>query len=146
MPRTFEKISLKLEKKELYAILFIEKDNFGSIRERQIQGNLEAQSRAPRSGGVGRLPKKEEFRDLSRACSAWDFFSEIPGMPRTERQKMLRIPRSSRFLVIENDKNPFDMCEMDTDRNKLIFTRIMLISKQPFIVRIARVEKEVITK
>lgn len=59
---------------------------------------------------------------------------------------MFKIPRSSRFLVFENKKNPFDMCQMNEDMNKLIFTRVILVSKDPFIVRLIRVEKDVITK
>ncbi len=59
---------------------------------------------------------------------------------------MFKIPRSSRFLVIENEQKPFDMCQMDQDMNKLIFTRVMVVSKSPFIARLVRVEKDVIIK
>lgn len=59
---------------------------------------------------------------------------------------MFKIPRSSRFLVIENEQKPFDMCQMDQEMNKLIFTRVMVISKSPFIARLVRVEKDVITQ
>ncbi|GEM_PF-6492509 len=63
-----------------------------------------------------------------------------------ERKTMFKIPRSNRFLVIENEQKPFDMCQMDKDMNKLIFTRVIVVSKNPFIARLARVEKDVITK
>lgn len=100
----------------------------------------------PAAGGVGRLPKKREvLGNLSQASSAWVFFWFKKRYYR-ERKTMFKIPRSSRFLVIENEQKPFDMCQMDQDMNKLIFTRVMVISKSPFIARLVRVEKDVITQ
>lgn len=130
---------------KIYGILSLE--NRKLFSKRQIQGNLKAQSRAPRRWrGRQTAEGRKDFRDLSQACSARDFFSEFLKMPRTERQTMFRIPRSSRFVVYENEKKPFDMCQMDKDMHKLIFTRVFVVSKHPFIARIVRVEKEVITK
>lgn len=137
---------------KIYAILHLGNKNLFS--KRQILSNQEAQSRAPspaslceaKRGGRQIAEGLDGFRDLSQACSAWDFFAEFRKMPRTERQKMFRIPRSSRFVVYENEKKPFDMCQMDKDMNKLIFTRVLVVSKNPFIARIVRVEKEVITQ
>lgn len=60
---------------------------------------------------------------------------------------MIKIPRNHRFLTQQQDeKEPFDMCQLDTDKNRLIFTRVVLVSKKPFIVRIMRVEKEVVVQ
>ena len=58
---------------------------------------------------------------------------------------MERIPRNNRFITEENGGKPLEICEMNAAADKLIFTRVAVVSKKPFIAFIVRIEKEVLT-
>ncbi len=55
------------------------------------------------------------------------------------------IPRNNRFITEEDGKKPLEICEMNAAANKLIFTRVAVVSQKPFRAFIVRIEKEVLT-
>ncbi len=114
----------------------------------QTLSNQVAQSCAPATEMLAGRQATEEISmctDISQVSATWDFFLQASKMPRTERQKMFKIPRNNRFITEEDGGKPLEICQMDTAANKLIFTRVAVVSKQPFIAFIVRIEKEVLT-
>ncbi len=133
-----------------YGILYVEKVKSDPIRhkswrtrqavwrERQTLSNQGAQSRASLMKDRQAAEEMKSNRDISQASAAWDFFSKVSKIPRIKGEKMQEMPRmgyGNRIIDYLGAKG----------RHKVIFMRIHFVSKNPLVVRIVTIEKEVLT-
>lgn len=141
----------KLENMRFCGILYVEKVRSDSIRhkawrtrqavwrERQTLSNQGAQSRASLIKDRQSAEEMKFILDISQASDAWDFFWKVSRMPRITGENMLKMPRTGHGNRI------IDYAGAAKGRHKVVFVRINFISKNPLVVRIVSIEKEVIS-